>query len=51
MRAACEGLGIRALSLDGGEEVQARAFVNASTAKRIIEREGFAQVRHIDVNV
>lgn len=51
VRASCEGLGAQTLLQDLGEQVQARVFIDASAAKSIIEREGLAKVRHIDVNV
>lgn len=36
---------------DVAKEMQARVFVDASITKQILEREGLANVRHLDVNV
>lgn len=49
VRAACEALGLQTLRQDLGQQLQVRVYIDASAAKSIIEREGFAKVRHIDV--
>lgn len=50
VRATCEALGHQMLLRDLGIDTGARVHVDASAAKSIIEREGLAKVRHIDVN-
>ena len=51
VRGACEGLGMKTLMSDMGEDVQIRLNLDATAAKGILERQGIAKVRHIDVNV
>ena len=51
VRGACEGLGMKTLLKDLGSEVQIRLNLDATAAKGILERQGIAKIRHIDVNV
>lgn len=48
VRVACEALG---LLKDLGQDMAARVHIDASAANTIIERDGLAKIRHIDVNV
>ena len=50
VKGACEGLGLKTLCCDLGMEAGVRLELDASAAKGIIERQGIAKVRHIDVN-
>ena len=50
VRGACEGLGIKTLCMDMGTEVGIRLELDATAAKGILDRQGIAKVRHIDVN-
>ena len=51
VRGACEGLGMKTLLKDLGEDIQIRLNLDATAAKGILERQGIAKIRHIDVNV
>ena len=51
VKASCEALGTLTLLEELGAEATARAHVDASAAKGIIERTGLDKIRHIDVNV
>ena len=51
VKGACEGLGLITLKKDLGEVMGVRLNLDATAAKGILERQGIAKVRHIDVNV
>ena len=51
VKGATEGLGLATLCKDLGVEVDIRLNLDATAAKGILERQGIAKVRHIDVNV
>ena len=51
VKGACEALGIRTLCADMGDDVDVRLELDATAAKGILDRQGMAKVRHIDVNV
>ena len=50
VRGACEGLGINTLCMDMGSEVGITLELDATAGKGILDRQGIAKVRHIDVN-
>jgi hypothetical protein len=50
VRGACEGLGIKTLCADMGSEIGITLELDATAAKGILDRQGIAKVRHIDVN-
>jgi hypothetical protein len=50
VRGACEGLGMKSLCADLGSDVGIRLELDATAAKGILDRQGLAKVRHIDVN-
>lgn len=50
VRGACEGLGVKTLCEDMGSQVSVRLELDATAAKGILDRQGLAKVRHIDVN-
>ena len=50
VRGACEALGMKSLCADLGSDVGVRPELDATTAKGIMDRQGLAKVRHIDVN-
>ena len=50
VRGACEGLGIKTLCADMGSDVSIVLELDATAAKGILDRQGIAKVRHIDVN-
>ena len=50
VRGACEALGIKTLCQDMGSEVGIVLELDATAAKGILDRQGIAKVRHIDVN-
>ena len=50
VRCACEGLGVRSLCADLGSNVGIRLELDTTAAKGILDRQGLAKVRHIDVN-
>ena len=50
VRGACEGLGMKSLCADLGSDVGIRLELDATAAKVILDRQGPAKVRHIDVN-
>ena len=51
VKGATEGLGLATLCKDIGIEIDIRLNLDATAAKGILERQGIAKVRHIDVNV
>ena len=51
VKGATEGLGLATLFKDMGFEVTVKLNLDAAAAKGILERQGIAKVRHIDVNV
>ena len=51
IRGACEGLGMKSLCADLGSDVGIRLELDATAAKGILDRQGLAKVRHIDVNL
>ena len=51
VKGATEGLGLITLCRDMGAEVRVRLNLDATAAKGILERQGVAKVRHIDVAV
>ena len=51
VKGATEGLGLTTLCQDMGLEVKVKLNLDAAAAKGILERQGIAKVRHIDVNV
>ena len=51
VKGATEGLGLITLCQDLGSGMDARLNLDATAAKGILERQGIAKVRHIDVNV
>ena len=51
VKGATEGLGLCTLCKDLGAEVGIKLNLDATAAKGILERQGIAKVRHIDVNV
>ena len=51
VKGACEGLGLLTLCADLGDERGVKLNLDATAAKGILERQGIAKVRHIDVNV
>ena len=50
VRGACEALGVKTLCKDLGSEFDIRLELDATAAKGILDRQGIAKVRHIDVN-
>ena len=50
VRGACEGLGVKTLCADLGSDIDIKLELDASAAKGILERQGIAKVRRIDVN-
>ena len=50
VRGAGEGLGIKTLCIDMGSDVGTILELDATAAKGILDRQGIAKVRHIDVN-
>ena len=50
VRGACEGLGIKTLCKDMGSYMGIRLELDATAAKGIVDQQGIAKVRHIDVN-
>ena len=50
VRGACEALGVKTLCADMGSEVGIRLELDATAAKGILDRQGLAKVRHLDVN-
>ena len=50
VRGACEGLGIKTLCMDMGSDLGITLELDAMAAKGILDRQGIAKVRHIDVN-
>ena len=50
VRGACEALGIKTLCQDMGSNVGIVLELDATAAKGILDRQGIAKVRHIDVN-
>ena len=50
VRGACEGLGIKTLCMDMGLDLGITLELLATAAKGILDRQGIAKVRHIDVN-
>ena len=50
VRGACEALGVKTLCKDLGGELSIRLELDATVAKGILNRQGIAKVRHIDVN-
>ena len=50
LRGACEGLGIKAVCKDMGADMGIRLELDATAAQGILDRQGKAKVRHIDVN-
>ena len=50
VRGACEGLGIKTLCADLGSDMSITLELDATAAKGILDRQGIAKVRHIDVN-
>ena len=50
VRGACEGLGLRTLCADLGGDVEVKLELDATAAKGILDRQGLAKVRHLDVN-
>ena len=51
VKGAAEGLGLLTLNKDLGEKKEVRLNLDATAAKRILERQGISKVRLIDVNV
>ena len=51
VKGACEGLGLITLFADFGDKKGVKLNLDATAAKGILERQGIAKVRHIDVNV
>ena len=49
VRGACEGLGIKTLCKGMGADMGIRLELDATAAKGILDRQGIAKVRHIDV--
>ena len=49
VRGACEGLGMKSLCGDLGRDAGIRLELYARAAKGILDRQGFAKVRRIDV--
>ena len=49
VRAAAEGLGIKAIMEDMGYEVEVRVHVDSSSAKSMASRTGLGKVRHMEV--
>ena len=50
VRSACEGLGIKTLCKYMGADMGIRLELDATAAKGLLDRQGIAKVRHIDVN-
>ena len=50
VRWACEGLGIKTLCMEMGSDNGITLELDATAAKGILDRQGIAKVRHIDVN-
>ena len=50
VRGACETLGVKTLCQDMGSSVGIVLELDATAAKGILDRQGIAKVRHIDVN-
>ena len=50
VKGACEALGLKTLCADMGSDVGVRLELDATAAKGILDRQGMAKVRHIDVN-
>ena len=50
VRGACEGLGMRSFCADLGSDVGIRLELATTAAKGILDRQGLAKVRHMDVN-
>ena len=51
VKGACEALGVKTLCADMGDDIDVRLELDATAAKGILDRQGMAKVRHIDVNV
>lgn len=51
VKGACEGLGLATLYKDLGSDKKLQLSLDAAAAKGILERQGIARIRHIDVNV
>ena len=51
VRGACEGLGAQTLAKDMGDDLGIRLNLDATAVEGILERQGIAMIRHIDVNV
>ena len=51
VKGATEGLGLSTLCKDMGADMGIKLNLDAAAAKGILERQGIAKVRHIDVNV
>ena len=50
VRGTCEGLGIKTLCADMGSDVGITLELDATAAKGILDGQGIAKVRHMDVN-
>ena len=51
VKGACEALGMKTLYADIVSDVSIKLELDATAAKGILDRQGMAKVRHIDVNV